>query len=191
MTSEQKKSRKKRLEKINQRKKQLKKVTLFLLLLIISSYLFDIKLVLFIISLIIVNSKLEKEIVRRGIPLRFELATFATVIAARVYGLEYGIALGLILRFTSSTYTVNFAPDHAFQAIILTIIALTSSILTELNVVVLGIFATIFFNAFMYITTKFLLGFADTLNIPLILSNAILSMVLFLSLGSAFVTILS
>ena len=151
-----------------------------IILIVILSFFIDLKFIFFLLIVLFVNSRMERFQLRKGIPSRFELTTFTTVLVAVNYGLLLGILTGVFSRLFISFYTKNIAIDHFFL-ILSYVLTAAMAYFIPLPIVPLGLLITMINNVFMFILGKFMLGFDITINSVLCFSNILINFLLFVS----------
>ena len=131
-----------------------KRIFLVFLLAILLSFIF--KQVIFIVIFSIINALLLSIERTTGISQDIEFSTFSSVLFTRVYGLKWGLFMAIFTKFVANLYNSTFRIDHLFMIVGYSIAALITHSLPGVNIMWVGIIATIVVNIYIYVVSKYI-----------------------------------
>ncbi|MEM2131582.1 MAG: hypothetical protein QXM96_01935 [Candidatus Woesearchaeota archaeon] len=121
-----------------------------------------------------------------SLPLDVELSTFSAALMTLAYGLNWGIATAILTKFASIAYNRSIRVDHVFMIIGYIISALITHILKGLNIMIIGILATIIVNIYTVFVSKYITMLSDYEIVTYGLSNTIFNFILFVAFSEPF-----
>ena len=181
------------MSRIRQRYTKLKidrKWILMILVVVLLSFLIDIKPVIYIILFSVANSLLLTIDRYINAPIDLELSTFTGILMSLKFGVSWGIACAILTKVAAIIYNRNVRMDHIFMIGGYCIAAITANLLRSMDIVAIGVIATIIVNIYTVFVSKYVTMLSNYEIVMYGSTNAAFNIVLFIGFSNIFMLLM-
>ncbi len=150
------------------------------LFIFILSYLIDIKPFIFLILLCFLNTLLLLYDRYVELPIDIELSTFSAVLMTLKFGLNWGIAAGVLTKLAAIISNRDFNKNSIVSLSAYALVAVLANIFRGLPFLTLGIIIAVLINLYVILFSRFILFMSNYEIAMYSISNVIFNIIVFI-----------